>query len=248
MKAIITDLDRTLLHTDKSISAYTAKIFARCKRQGILVCAATARPIRDMALLVDHITFDAVTATNGAVITLPDRKIEIGIPKESGEEILSKLLCYPDIFLSIETDRGLYSNRDIPQWQPVVYDRFPTLPKDVLLYKILVSSSQSALYAHITSALTKEVYHTIANGELIQIMHKDATKWNGILRMLNAFGIDPADAVYFGDDNDDIEALQKCGKGIAVANAIPAVFAVADEVTADNDSDGVAKWLESHLL
>ena len=43
IKAIVVDLDRTLLHTDKTISPYTAEVFKKCKQKGILLMVATAR-------------------------------------------------------------------------------------------------------------------------------------------------------------------------------------------------------------
>ena len=82
---------------------------------------------------------------------------------ESGEKILSAILQYPDVFLSIETSKGLYSNRDIPVWEPVIWDKFPTLPENIILYKILASSQQKPLYEGIETTLTDDVYHTIAN-------------------------------------------------------------------------------------
>lgn len=48
MKAIITDLDRTLLHTDKSVSEYTVDILKKCHEKGILIMVATASPLRDV--------------------------------------------------------------------------------------------------------------------------------------------------------------------------------------------------------
>ena len=54
--------------------------------------------------------------------------------------------------------------------------------------------------------------------------------------------------MYFGDDFDDAESMQLCGLGVAVENAIPEVKAVADEVAESNDADGVAKWIETHVL
>jgi len=66
--------------------------------------------------------------------------------------------------------------------------------------------------------------------------------------MLEAVGISVTDAVYFGDDNDDIAALRNCGIGVAVANAIEAVKEAADVVVENNDEDGVAKWIERELL
>ena len=43
MKAIITDLDRTLLRTDKTVSEYTRTILKKCRDRGIVLMAATAR-------------------------------------------------------------------------------------------------------------------------------------------------------------------------------------------------------------
>lgn len=246
--AIITDLDRTLLRTDKSLSEYTANVLRKCKKHGMLVFAASARPLRDILPFNELIGFDAITATNGAVISLPHGILEYGLSLESGEKILSGLLDYPDVFISIETSKGLYSNRYIPEWEPVVYDKFPTLPDNVILYKILASSSQRPLYDSFEKALTKDVYHTIANDDLIQIMSLEATKWNGIKHMLSNFNIAPCDCVYFGDDNDDIEAIKNCGLGVAVSNAIPAVLNVADKITDSNDMDGVAKFIEENIL
>jgi len=46
---------------------------------------------------------------------------------------------------------------------------------------------------------------------------------------------------------NDISMLEWAGRGIAVANAHAEVLAVADEVTASNDEDGVALVLEELL-
>lgn len=248
MKAVITDLDRTLLRTDKSVSPYTLETLERCRAHGIRVMAASARPFRDLQSYREAMGFDAVTAANGAVIGLPAGEAEAGISRESGEKILTELCRFSDVFLSVETSRGLYANRDIPQWQPVVYHDFPKLPEGVLLYKILVSSGRQELYERIGSVLTPDVYHTIANGSLIQIMSREATKWNGVCRMLAAFGLSPEEAVYFGDDNDDIEPIRRCGLGVAVANAIPGVLAAADRVADTNDQDGVARFIREKIL
>ncbi len=35
----------------------------------------------------------------------------------------------------------------------------------------------------------------------------------------------------------------KCGKGIAVANAIPMIKEIADDIADSNDNEGVAKFL-----
>ena len=46
IKLIVTDLDGTLLRSDKTVSDYTASIFSRCSKAGIKIVFATARPVR----------------------------------------------------------------------------------------------------------------------------------------------------------------------------------------------------------
>ncbi len=245
MKAIITDLDRTLLHTDKTISKYTLDVLNGCHDAGIYVLAATARPERTVTEYHDLIRFDALTVTNGARIILPDRVIESGM--SHGERILEKICRHPDIILSMEMRDGFYASEDIPGWNPIVYDGFPALPTRGELYKILVSSAHDTIFQVVEDALTEDLYCTVAGGSLIQIMSKCATKWNGVKTMLKALGVSPEEAVYFGDDNDDIEAIKYCGTGVAVSNAIDAVLQVADVIVESNDEDGVAKYIETDL-
>lgn len=248
MKALITDLDRTLLRTDKTVSERTLSALAACRRRGMRILAASARPLRDILPYHAQIGFDAVAATNGAVIDLPGKQLTYGIPRASSRQVLSGLLRYPDVFISAETSIGLFSNRDIPAWQPVVYSGFPALPAGAVPYKILASCEDAKLYREAAQLLPPDVYHTVADGKLIQIMHRDASKWQAVCRMLAHYGLSPRDAVYFGDDNDDIEPLQKCGLGVAVENAIPAALAAADAIAPHHDRDGVAAFLEEKLL
>ncbi|MBQ8611518.1 MAG: HAD hydrolase family protein [Oscillospiraceae bacterium] len=248
MKAIVVDLDLTLLRSDKSVSPYTLEVLRHCHEHGLRILAASARPMRELKRFHELIGFDAMAATNGALIALPQGLTEIGIPHESGEKILSALMCFPDAELSVEMGSGFYADRDIPAWQPTVYGGFPRLPDDTILYKILANSENSRLYEEAAELLTDDVYCTVAGGSLVQIMSVEATKWKSVQQMLNSFGIDAADAIYFGDDNDDIEPIANCGLGVAVANAIPAVLTAADHVTGTNDEDGVARFIEECIL
>lgn len=248
MKAIITDLDRTLLRTDKTLSEYTLDIMRKCHDKGIAVMTATARPERSILQYHKQICFDAITTMNGARIILPNAVLENGISRLSGKHILSKLVVMPDTLISVETSDGIYSNAEIPEWNCTYYDDFPNLPTQGTLYKVLVSSKGNALYGQVENILTDDVYYTVANGNLMQIMSKNATKWKGICAMLEALNMSKIETVYFGDDNDDIEPIQMCGTGVAVANAIDTVISEADYVTGNNDEDGVAHFIEENIL
>ncbi|MDE5892216.1 MAG: HAD family hydrolase, partial [Acetatifactor sp.] len=239
MKAIITDLDRTLLRTDKSVSEYTCAVLKKCRDRGILLMAATARPERAILTYQRQIGFDAATTLNGARIILSDGVIENGIAPRSAEDILKKVTAIPNLTLSMETGDGIYANVSIPEWNAIVFEGFPALPTESIIYKILLSSEGNNIQPEVKKALTPDTYMTVADGKLIQIMSTASTKWNGIKAMLRSVGVDKSEVVYFGDDNDDIEPIKNCGVGVAVSNAIQGVLDIADFVTESNDMDGV---------
>ncbi len=68
------------------------------------------------------------------------------------------------------------------------------------------------------------MYYSVANSELIQIMSRTATKWNGIKVILNSLNILRTDTIYFGNCNYDVEPIQKCSTDIDVSNAVKAVL------------------------
>ncbi len=248
MKAIITDLDRTLLRTDKTVSEYTCATLKKCQDRGMILMAATARPERATFTYCNQIGFEAITTLNGARVILPHGIMENGIAPSSAESILKKVIRIPDLVLSLETGKGIFSNVPIPEWDAMVFNGFPALPTESIIYKILLSSPGKEIQQEVKKALTTDTYMTVAEGKLIQIMSTASTKWNGIQTMLKAAGVNPKDAIYFGDDNDDIEPIKNCGVGVAVSNAIDKVLDVADDIAESNDMDGVARYIEKNLL
>ena len=241
--AIIVDFDRTLLRTDKSISAYTVRVLQSWQAAGARLFAATARPERAIGEYRRRIAFDAVCTLNGARTITKDSVIENPIPETSALSVLEQLSGIPDIVLSVEAENGIYANMDIPPWAPKVTDRLRDLPRKEEIYKILASHPELPA-EQLAVNLPDDTYFSVADNKLLQVMSRSATKWNGVRNMLDAFGIDPTRAVFFGDDNDDVESIRRCGCGVAVRNALGNVLEAADEVTESNDEDGVARFLD----
>lgn len=63
--------------------------------------------------------------------------------------------------------------------------------------------------------------------------------------MLDALGLDMADAWAFGDGLNDIEMLSSVGFGVAMGNAHPNLKAVADYVCPKHIEDGVFEGLRA---
>lgn len=248
IKAIVVDLDRTLLRMDKTISPYTVAVLRECREIGIRVMVATARPLRTAKEYADIIGADAMVVSNGARVIRDNHRTECGIRRRCAEALLNVLARDPLLTVTLETGDTAYSNKPVPEYETVHSDNLARVAKAEGALKILVTLDGDEALETVKEALTDDLYYTVANGHLIQIMDKRATKWNGVKAMLDICNCLPAETAYFGDDNDDIEPIKMCGLGVAVANAIDEVKAVADDIAGSNDEDGVAKYIERILL
>ena len=248
IQTVVVDLDRTLLHTDKTLSSYTVSILKECKKRGIRVMVATARPIRAIKAYRDVIDFDAMVVSNGARIIYADHRTDFGICLQSAEHLLNELNRYPGLRITLETGDCAYSNLPIEDYDTILSDDLISIAQKEGVLKILVHLDSTEVLPFVQAQLTDDLYYTIAHGYLLQIMNTAATKWNGIKAMLEICGCSPDETAYFGDDQDDIEPLNLCGLGIAVSNGIEEAKAAADFIAESNDDDGVAKFIEQQIL
>lgn len=248
IKTIVVDLDRTLLHTDKTISAHSVQVFKECKKCGIKIMVATARPFRTAKQYCEIIDADAMVVSNGARIIYRNQRTDYGICLRSAEHLLNALKRYPDLRITLETGDCAYSNLPINDYETILSDDLVGISNKEGVLKILVHLDNEETLDLVKSELTDDLYYTIAHGYLMQIMNISATKWNGIKAMLDLCNCSPNETVYFGDDQDDIEPIKMCGIGVAVSNGINDVKEAADYITESNDNDGVADFLEHWIL
>jgi len=252
VKMIVTDLDRTLLRTDKTISAYTARMLADCRTRGMLAAFATARPLRSARAFVEQVTVDCQICHNGALAVMEGQKLFChGITPSDVNSVMGQLLAmFEKPKLSVEIDDRLYANFAVDTaWNltGAVRTDFSDLPR-LPAEKIVIGLSGVGDAVRIAQMLPAHLYVQVSDGKLGLIMNRAATKWNAIADVAERLGIGVGEIVAFGDDLNDISMLRGCGVGVAVGNALDEVKAVADVVCGGNDDDGVAKWIEENLL
>lgn len=248
VKAIIVDLDRTLLRSDKTLSEYTVEVLCACRKKGIRIIVATARPWRTAMQYCRRIACDMVVVSNGARVFDGNQQTDHGINRESAVQVLQALTRHTDLRITVETGEIAYSNVPIADYETTLSADLIGIAKTEGALKILVGLDREETLGIATDALPEDLYYTISDGHLLQIMSRSATKWKGIQAVLERCQCDPKDAVYFGDDQDDLEPIRMCGVGVAVSNGIEAVKAAADYIAESNDDDGVAKWIAQMVL
>jgi len=252
IKMIVTDLDRTLLRSDKSISDYTAGILNRCHEKGIIIVFATARPKRTVKHFFASIEADAVIYHNGAVTYVGDKLLhKCGIPSNIKDDILLAISeDHPETKLSVEIDDCFYANFDVSvvwNYANAIQTNFNDLP-DIPADKIIIGISSMDEVQLFSKYLPNEYYMEMSEGHLGLIMNKGATKHASVKVIASYFHCNLNEIAAFGDDYNDIGMLKECGIGVAMGNALDDVKAIADCICTTNDQDGVAHWIEENIL
>ncbi len=252
IRLIVSDMDRTLLREDKSVSPYTVSVLQACREKGILFAVATARPIRAMTEYLPLLEPDAVLYHNGAVIhQVGCAPVHCGISFPDAQRFLIEYHhAFPEAWISVEMNDHLYANFNAESlWPGVLFSKtdFSDLPITEA-DKIIVRASSHEDLLSIREWLSKELYVHLSEETVGMIMHEKATKQAGVAHLCNVFGIPPEQVISFGDDHNDVEMLRFCGMGVAVRNAIEEAIHAADDVCGSNEEDGPARWLKTRLL
>jgi len=254
-RLVATDIDGTLIRGDGTLSPRTVDVLDRLPVPLVVV---TGRPVRWLSQLYDQMTepVPAVCA-NGAVVYDPDTDSVLRANPMDTQlmvEVVKKLReVVPDLTLAVEVEDGRSIWHE-PSWPvravPDHSIRAVASPEEltsVPAVKLLARSASSApdeFFELVSRTLggVAEATHS-SSSALAEISAVGVTKAAGLAWLCEREGIEPAEVLAFGDMPNDVPMLTWAGRSVAMANAHPAVVAVASDTTASNEDDGVARYL-----
>lgn len=265
---IATDVDGTLLDDDEKISPRTRAAVRALVDAGAHFVLATGRPPRWVKPIVDQLGFAPMAVcANGAVIYDPatDRIVSSRTLSTDALAQLAEVATrvIPGAGLAVERVGRTAHDAATPQFVSspgyehawLNPDNTEVSVEDLLsapAVKLLIRKA-GARSADMVAELARHVgiegditYST--NNGLVEIVPLGVSKATGIEELTRPLGIDAADVVTFGDMPNDVPMLGWAGIGVAMGNAHPDAVAAADEVTATNVDDGVARVLERWWL
>ena len=253
IKMIVTDLDNTLLRTDKTISDYTAQTLNKCREKNIKIVFATARPAR--VAQYDKFSPDAVIADNGAVIDCRGKIVnKINISNKTLNLLIKELISSDNVIhITVETGEYLLTNYTGEPWDAhankwkLIYNDFSSEMKETAT-KLAVEYKDISWLKNLMKNYPDLHLYENTGEPWSQIMHISSTKQNAVKILADYYNYDLSEVAAFGDDYNDVEMLRECGVGVAVANAIDEAKAAADFICESNDNDGVAKWVEENIF
>ncbi|GAB7142124.1 Cof-type HAD-IIB family hydrolase [Mycobacterium riyadhense] len=261
---IACDVDGTLFDDNESLTPRTRDAVRAAVAGGAHFILATGRPPRWVRPVVEALGFTPMAVcANGAVIYDPatDRVVSVRTLPVDTLAALAELAArvIPGSGLAVERIGERAHDTVTPQFvsspgyehawlnpdntEVSIEDLLSTPAIKLLIRKAGAASADMAaeLSKHIDSE--GDLTYSTNNG-LVEIVPRGINKATGIAEVARPLGIADADVLAFGDMPNDVPMLLKAGLGVAMGNAHPDALAVANEVTASNADDGVARVLE----
>jgi Cof subfamily protein (haloacid dehalogenase superfamily) len=258
---IATDLDGTLLRSDGTISARSRSAIAAAHEAGLKVAFVTARPPRVVRHLAQHAGLNGIAVcSNGAILYdlaedefLSHERLELDLARELIDLLRART---PDIVFATEHGGRIGYEPAFPQLfeemeghPPSQVDHVHRLCQDELT-KLLVhhpDHGPDSLIELVSADVGLRAYVNHSGGAFVEIGAPGVSKASGLERLCAHLGRGAEQVIAFGDMPNDLPMLRFAGRGVAVANAHADVLAAADEITASNDEDGVARTIEALL-
>ena len=246
---IIIDLDDTLLRSDKTISDYTVDVLRKCQVAGMKIVFATARSTQASLAFLDRFMPDVFVGYGGALVLAGGEILyRFDIPADIANQIIQECLETPEVTgIHAINESIALSNNPEPDMRHYQYTDFSKELNNRYL-KISLFSSNPAVAQTIASHFPMCDFLRYTGEDLYRFANRVAVKWTAIKSIADYYEFDTNTFIAFGDDVNDLEMIQKCGTGIAVKNAIPDVQSAAKYICESNNDDGVAKWIEQHIL
>ena len=262
ISAVVSDVDGTLVTTEKLLTAEARAAVAELRTRGILFAIVSSRPPRGMEMLLGPLGITTpVTGFNGGMIVAPDSRIleEHTIPPDIARRAVERLTergasvwVFTGRDWLIRDPNGPHVDHEIHTvgFQPTVVDRFDGALDKVA--KIVGVSDDFETLARsggvIHDELVKDATVALSQRYYLDITHPLANKGNAVLSIARLLNVPMSEVAVIGDGENDIAMFERSPFSIAMGNASETVRSHALLVTRSNQENGFSWAVRHHIL
>lgn len=264
------DLDGTVLHSDRTISQRTRKALQNTAKAGTVIVPATGRSLTSLPkelFAIPEIRY--LIIGNGSFVYDTEEKRVVHqdcFSREDADAVFSEVearslwavvyirgqsyidedvLLHPGNYFIPKKMMGFLKEFHLPM-QGLV----PTIRKQGGAEKIELPLVNPIVWYRLWRKLERTGRYKLTSSipGHMEINSRTGTKGHALKILADHLNIPLGETAAFGDGSNDVELLRTAGVGVAMKNAIRKARAASDQVTLSNDRDGVADWIERHLL
>ncbi|MEU0278268.1 HAD family hydrolase [Streptomyces sp. NPDC088147] len=260
-RLVATDLDGTLLREDGTVSGRTREALAAVTAAGAAHIVVTGRAVPWTRHILDDLGYEglAVCGQGAQVYHAGEHKLltSLTLDRQLAGLALAKIEGEVGPLALAASRDGLDGDVLVGPGYRVQEGPLPAVLVDdpaelwsAPLNKVYIQHPElddDALAQAARATVGSLVDVVMAGPGVVEILPLGLSKATGLSLAARRLGIKAADTIAFGDMPNDIPMFGWARHGVAMANAHEELKAVADEVTASNEDDGIALVLEKLL-
>lgn len=269
IKMIVSDMDGTLLNSQKTISAENKKAIQFARQQGIYFVLATGRIYISAVKYAKELGLDTpIIACNGALVKNPttgqiicENPILPSLAKKIAEILQDQSIYFhfyteKDFFtkelkhtsVSYKKMNETVSLEDRINFH-IVEDMAEAGAQTRGIMKFVAIDEDAGKLQEIRKKLLqiKEVEVSQSWYNNIEVMVKGVSKGSAMETVARSYGISPEHILSIGDHHNDKSMIEMAGYSVAMDNAEEELKQTASYVTQSNDEDGFAKAIYRFL-
>lgn len=263
IKLIVTDLDGTLLHDDKSFSPQFEALIDKLNSMGITFAFASGRTVPVLRKLYCNI-FDRISAicSNGCILLVNgEQKRCACMPKDQLEMLIDLIESTEGMEWVLDGEKGAYYSSDNPKLQ-VLLEKYKLNPSKVPSFsdalkldniiKTYIFDEYGPLThgVHVLDHLSDRFTLVPSGDDWLDVIGKGMDKGACLAVLQETLGVTPDETMCFGDYYNDLTLFDHATHSWAMKNAPEDIKNRAANVTKyDNNEDGVVRTIleELHL-
>lgn len=271
IRLVITDMDGTLLNSQKELTQRTRNMVKALREQGIAFTICTGRIATMVEYYIRELEIDTlVVTTNGAVIWDPLQQsavYEAPVPPQAAQQLMDfcreQSLDYGALTLGTNyfADHSariqlfhcyneIARNGGMREMDLQYFGESHQFMEELNIDKLLIYATDPK-----KNRMAKEFINqvpgiacTSSDAGLWEVSAEGVSKGSGLKRAAEIMGLSMEQICAFGDYDNDLSMLQEAGLPVAMGNALEHVKTTAAYVTKTNDEDGVAYAVETYVL
>ena len=262
-KAVISDLDGTLLNSKHEISDYSKRIIKRVIDRGIKFFIATGRHHIDADHIRRKLELDTILITsNGSRVhdvgreellayDIDDIIVQEILNMDIDGEIHANVYQGDSWFVQVETDWLVEFHRESGfRYEVMDFKKLEKYDASKLFFVCQDHEKLLLLKEKIEEQFIDRLNITFSFPACLEIMAHGVSKGTALKTVLNQYGIKAEEAIAFGDGLNDLEMLKLVGKGLIMGNAHEKLKEALpqNEIIQTNDENGVANYLKGLFM
>lgn len=265
IKLIVSDVDGTLVDTDKHISDVTVQAMKEAMAEGIAVAVASGRAFGEMGEVLQRLPeIEEYICSNGAVVVEQKHGqskviFRQSFSNEEGLWLMDQLLPF-DVYIEAYGGKDIFGTADemeefaanlsphliplmkasrtmVPNLRDYIVETGMDLEKIQLFYG--TEEKKQAILKHFEG---DDRFTIIQSSEgNLEFVQPGISKGRAVAALANELGITADEVMTIGDSNNDLTMLAYAGVSFAMANGEATTKATAKYLAPTNDEDGVVQ-------